>query len=107
MIYYDENPGIEVIAQADSGGYDPSGYVCYKFNDDYYISNFSHCSCYGTWDVISPGDGDKYTEAALINMAQKQLDPSWKEREIMKEDYDYQYLVDVYGQILDHFNART
>jgi len=93
-----------VIAQDDSGGYDPGGYVAGIFNGVAFLSRFDHCSCYGTWTALQGKNGicldwvGKPSE--LIEMAERIADPAIPERAADPQDYDYRYLVDVYKQIL-------
>lgn len=107
-----------LLAQADSGGYDPGGYVVWEFEGTYYLSDFSHCSCYDTFTSLCGGGiGDYYekgtpsfmwsgTKEELIAMAIKESDPAIPERKSDPEDYQYKYLMDVFKQIREHFKCQ-
>src|SRR4051812_9651646 len=102
------------IAQADSGGYDPSGYVVVVKEDWAGLAKFSHCSCYGTWTSITGGNyncsgGEASwswvgTPSELLQMAIQGADPGMSGRESDPKDYDHGYLADVYSQVKKHFN---
>lgn len=104
-----------IIAQSDNDDWQESGWVCWKHNDTYYLSRYSHCSCYGTYEALSDNDSGyscfdishisnlsyswSGTREELLNMAQNKLDPDMSGREALPEDYDYQHLMNVYSQI--------
>lgn len=82
--------------------YEGTGWIVGKYEgDEYFISSYSHCSCYGTWDPEASG----YQEWTgnledLLKMARERRDPLMPERTITPEDCDYDALVDLYGQVL-------
>jgi hypothetical protein len=106
-----------IVAQDDDCDYSESGYVVFVVDDIYYIANYSHCSCYGTWEAISGFDDYYYgednvdlpereintiwsgTRADLLFLAKNKRDPSMPEREANKNDYDYDHLMNIYRQI--------
>lgn len=101
-----------VIAQDDDNDYSESGYVAVRVGDKCAIARYSHCSCYGTWASITGGgiaddEGPNEpawdwqgTYAELLDMARRVADPVMPGREAAKDDYDYDHLVAMYGQIL-------
>lgn len=108
-----------VIAQADSGGYDPSGYVAVVKDGQAALSSFGHCSCYGTWEALCGGGISDYfqegqpdwdwtgTVDELVAMAREGLDPDLPQRKIGASDYNSGYLTDVYRQILEWNEQRS
>lgn len=110
-----------IIAQSDSGGYDPSGYVAVVDGEDAALSSFSHCSCFGTWESLTGGGissshySGEYepnwdwvgTVDELVHMAKNELDPSFPERKIDSSDYHSSYLMNVYQQILEWAKSRV
>jgi len=109
----DEEFRAAIIAQADSGGYDPGGYVAVVRGQEAALANFSHCSCYGTWTAINGGgilssgstSGPQSwswtgTRRQLVALAKKKGDPHLKRREADPKDFDYGHLLAVYSKIL-------
>jgi len=101
------------IAQADDEDYQESGYVAAVRDGVAYLSSYSHCSCYGTFDALCGGgisdwfdeEGDPQWDWTgsvdeLVAMAKRCADPSMPEREATSGDCDYDHLQDVYNQIL-------
>jgi len=109
-----------IIAQDDDCDYDESGYVACVFEDgSAAIFNYSHCSCYGTWEALS-GQSDYYwaedttepedreihpvwegRKEELYVLAKAKMDPSHPGRPASEEDYDYDHLMKVYKQVLE------
>ena len=101
-----------VIAQASSGGYDPSGWIAWVHDGRAYLSTYGHCSCYGTFTALCGGGISDYLEIGepgfvwsgtpnqMVKLAKKKADPHRPDREADKEDYCYQYLMDVFDTIL-------
>jgi hypothetical protein len=95
-----------IIAQDDSGGYDPGGYVVVSDGKRYAIARFGHCSCYGTWTALSDKSGVIWdwegSLRELLKLARNKMDPhcSIGSRKANEEDYDYCYLMSCYTQVL-------
>lgn len=114
MINSNEEFRNSIIAQADSGGYDPSGWVAVVKGDWAALVRFSHCSCYGTWTAITGGNYNRSggeaswswtgTPSELLQMAIQGADPGMSGRIADPQDYDYGHLMDVYSQVKKHFN---
>ena len=98
-----------VIGQND----DESGWVACVFPDGKAaIGQYSHCSCYGTFDDLCGGSiGDwmengtpsftwSGTVAELVAMAERTADPAMPERAADPSDYDYDHLVECYRQVI-------
>jgi hypothetical protein len=109
-----------IIAQADSGGYDPSGYVVWEINGIYYFGNYSHCSCYDTFgDLCATGDYSRESTVgepgyiwcgfkdALIDLAKRRADPHLPHLASNKKDHDYSILRDLYKQVLKYFGEKN
>ena len=98
--------------------YSDSGWICWHVGSTFYLAQFSHCSCYGTWESLAGEKGEGYwdenddfiqqgrPEAAwagtyneLLLMASKGIDPCLPDRTADPEDYDYAQLIDCYRQI--------
>lgn len=114
MIYDEDDFRKHTIAQADSGGYDPSGYVAVVKDNWAAIASFGHCSCYGTWTALTgggintPGNSQPNwswigTPAELLSLAVNNEDYGMKGRSVQTEDYLYGYLSGLYGQIREHY----
>ena len=104
------------IAQKDDEDYQESGYIALKISDEEcYLSNYSHCSCYGTFTCLAGGGISEYYEQdqvaelqfiwkgtwqELVAMAKRKADPHVPTLTAREADYDYTHLMDVYGQIL-------
>ena len=113
-----------IIAQDDDHDYQESGFAICLFPDGTAaIFDYSHCSCYGTWEAMTGGGISDYydsgeenppdrevnpvwngTKDQLIAIAKGLRDPSMPERLINSEDYDYDHLMNCYQQVLKHFN---
>ena len=102
-----------IWSQHDSGGYGPSGWLCGVHGKIAYIAQFSHCSCYGTWEAVVGADLDDYGDSVekfdpdwtgtldeLMVMADRQLDPAMPSRKIDGEDWDAAYLMAMYDEVL-------
>ena len=100
-----------IVAQDDDNDYSESGYVVLRVNNTYYIAQYSHCSCYGTYDALCNGgvndDGDGTvrtlwagSKMRLLHMAKELRDPSMPDRYANEKDYDYDHLCAVYEQVL-------
>lgn len=106
-----------IIAQSDDEDYSESGWVCWKYQDKYYLARYSHCSCYGTYEALSEQDSgysvfdDAFisnlnyswhgTREELLDLVKNKRDPDMIEREANLDDYDYDHLMDVYDQIIN------
>lgn len=100
-----------------SGCYERSGWRLYKIDKLYYITYFSHCSCYDTWEEITiseciSGKDDyrpsyKYRLAYLwkgdakqtLEFARNRLDPHIHDREISSRDSGFESLYKMYKWI--------
>lgn len=103
-----------IIAQDDDNDYDESGYVAVKIDDWCAISRYGHCSCYDTWADITGGGISDYegsrdpqwdwtgTWEEMLNLAERKADLTMPEREANPKDHDYDHLMNVYKQILEH-----
>lgn len=115
-IHYDPKY-INVLHQEwNQDSYSACGWALTKAGDTYYLSPYSHCSCYGTWDEItSPVYPDNEYKAQvkyqvryiwggdfeeLVEMASKKLDPHLPDRQISVGDYDFDYIYNMYKWIL-------
>ena len=112
-----------IVAQHDDEDYSESGYaVCWFPDQTCAIFNYSHCSCFGTWESISNHDDYSYddsnppedrdvtpvwegTSAQLIELARNKSDPAMPGRIANKNDSDYDHLMAVYEQILEKFDT--
>lgn len=108
---YGQPKEVTIIArEGEYSGYEVDEVLCYEYEGKYYITNNSHCSCNGTWDGWN-GENPEYgyTKERLIEMAQKGIDPAWPnalpERYLDEKDSDYQWIVSLYKQILEHFGV--
>ncbi len=118
--YDSTNQAIFTIAQDDDNDYQESGWICFcdanlpKSKAVYYLANYSHCSCYGTWTALAGGDYSSSTPAdarisaswsgslaQLIHLAKNNLCPLMPGRVINPDDSDYDHLVAVYARILE------
>ncbi len=100
-----------VIAQDDDQDYQEAGYVAGVHEGVAFISRYSHCSCYGTFDALCGGGiGDSFSSGSLtldwtgtveelIDMATRIADPVMPDRAAVDSDYDYDHLVKVYAGI--------
>lgn len=107
-----------LIAQADTGGYDPNGWIAGIHNGIAFIDSFGHCSCYDTWTAVNGGGISDYFEAAnytplwtgsvkeLIDMAVDRLDPAMPSRVSNPDDYNYHELISLYYQILKYSHYK-
>lgn len=107
-----------IIAQADSGGYDPMGWLAVVLGNDAALASFSHCSCYGTWESLCGGGVSDYFEQGdpswdwegtigeLVDMARRRADPAMPDRTIDERDYDGGYLDQVYTEVLAWANEN-
>lgn len=103
-------PGVKVVGQDDDNDYSESGYIAFIYEGKAYITNYRHCSCYGTADVIFTSSEflpDKIpvlcwggTVDEMVEMAKRKADPDRPERTMMEEDFDYDHLMNVYDQII-------
>jgi len=89
-----------VIAQDDDCDYSESGWVAVVKDGVAALANYSHCSCYGTFEVIDGKWDWTGSIPELIDMATRKADPSMPERTALKEDYDYDHLCRVYEEVL-------
>ncbi len=102
-----------IIAQDDDEDYSESGWVAGVLDGVAFLANYSHCSCYGTFEALCGGgvsdsfsDGDitvnwEGTVADLVAMAERKADPAMPERTITAEDYDGDHLLAVYAEVLE------
>ena len=95
------------IAQNDSGGYDPGGYIVVTDGITAAIARFGHCSCFGTYTALKGKDSKLHFDwtgsvAELVKMARYKLDPHYSlgSRKANPEDYDYGYLMACYQDVL-------
>lgn len=120
-IHHRDQYAKSVIAQCDSGGYDPSGWVAVydPTTKLYALASFGHCSCYGTWEALCGGGiGDYFTtgdpkwnwegtKRQLIKMIIGNLDPDMPTREISPKDYDSEYLTALYAELTKFFVSQS
>lgn len=96
--------------------YENSGYIAFTKDNVYYLTGFSHCSCYGTFTAICGGgyshnDNINYINyfwkgslIELINLAKNSLDPYLPTRTIESQDFDSQQLLELYRQIIEKYS---
>jgi len=100
-----------VIAQDDDEDYEESGWVAWVIGETAYLGSYSHCSCYGTFEVICDDYANATSEgtprydwsgtvAELVAMAERKADPNMPERMSDPKDCDYDHLMKVYEQVI-------
>jgi hypothetical protein len=98
-----------VIAQDDDEDYSESGYVAIVKDGVAAIFDYSHCSCFGTWEAITDERGSDDLEVTpvwsgsvgeLVAMAIRGMDPHMPERAASEGDRDYDHLMSVYQQVI-------
>ena len=107
-----------IIAQDDCVDYSEQGWVAVIIAGVAYLTDYSHCSCYGTWTSIGAGDYSSEevnslpsnwykwsgTVDELIDMAKRNADPAIPERSIQDDDSKCycgkDHLKEVYKQII-------
>lgn len=103
-----------IIAQNDSGGYDPNGYVVGFNGKQAAIARFGHCSCYGTYTSLGGDRGTINWEwigslKELLKLARYKLDPHYTlgSRKADPKDSDYCHLLACYKQVLEWNRKRS
>lgn len=95
--------GVHVIAQDDDNDYEESGYIAVITDEGIAaITNYSHCSCYGTAEAVDGKWMWQGTPDELVRMAELEIDPAWPggiQRRAYPQDFDYDHLMKVYDQI--------
>lgn len=103
-LMWEEQDQYEIVAQDGDidCDYEASGWVIIKDLkvDKYAMGNYSHCSCFGTWDALDDSWDWEGTKEELIALATGKFDPHMPDREANPEDYDYARLVSVYQEVL-------
>ena len=93
-----------VIAQSDDCDYSESGWVAIVHEDRAYLANYSHCSCYDTFEALTSLGITTFdwsgTIKDLTQLAQEKLDPFMQDRPLDTKDCDYKHLMKVYEQVL-------
>lgn len=107
-----------IIAQKDDDDYEESGYVVLNIDNTIYLFDYSHCSCYSTFEVITDfndqsynDEGDKEANIDIMPlfegsiedfkaMAIHKSDLHMPERKSHLDDCDYEKLHSVYTQFL-------
>lgn len=93
----------EVLRADNDECYENSGYLLLQEGDQFCIGHISHCSCTGTWCNSGPagglGLGWEGNLSELRALVEGNLDPDMPERQANKDDYGYNYLMDLYQQI--------
>jgi len=104
-----------VIAQHDDEDWQESGYIACYHKNVAYLTNYYHCSCYGTFEALCGGGiSDRFSEGIpsfiwsgtlkeLVDMAKRGADPHMPSRVAKEADCDYKHLMEVYKQILEWY----
>ena len=114
-----DNFGDCIVAQDDDCDYDESGWIAVVHEGVAYLSNYGHCSCYGTWTALGGGNystpqmnelpANWYTwsgsVAEMVSMAERKADPAMPDREMGENDCDYDHLMKVYEEIVKQKNS--
>lgn len=99
-----------IIAQDDDNDYQESGYVVVRVGNWCALSDYGHCSCFGTWTDLNGcgSDGIRWcwmgTYEELLELARNGMDPALPQRKADPADSDYDHLMAVYGQVLSSYN---
>lgn len=94
----------EIYRNDRPDSYENSGYVLCREGDTFVLFDFSHCSCYGTYEGID--NRWEGTLEQLINMAERIADIDIPERSADPKDYDYQCLCNVYEWVLKNLKPK-
>ncbi len=88
-----------IARESDDESYSASGWVACVNGEKAEMSAFSHCSCYDTWDGL--GASWTGTVDEMLSMAKEELCPVMPSRKLNSDDYDYNYVIGLYKQIIE------
>lgn len=103
-----------VAREGYDGGYgNVNEWIAIVKGDEAILFHAQHCSCYGTWSYSYDYDADKESYeldggsiewqgplSELVRMAENGLDPNMPERKLDENDYDGNYILDLYKSFL-------
>jgi hypothetical protein len=93
------------IARSDTEGtvdYENWGVVAVFHEGKVGILDFSHCSCYGTFEDVAK-EMDWLTPEEAYKQAKEGADKDMPERTMSVSDYDYDHTTEVYRQLIHWF----
>lgn len=97
----EEYAGYEVARTDYGDGYDAYGWIVVVYEGNAGLIQYSHCSCFGTWDG---GVGDKWDwfgpVADFVEFAREMRDPHMPDRKLIEKDAGYTDLRDIYSEFL-------
>lgn len=112
----EEEFNTSVVGQDDDNDYSESGYVACVVERAGLpvglLGDYSHCSCYGTWEALTVDDKQhpvwKWVGPAeeLVEMARRDADPILPTRTVADEDHDADHLRAVYRQVVKWADSR-
>ena len=103
------------VARSDSQDYDMSGYAAIVVDENKAaLVHIGHCSCYGTFDAYNEESTElsggtvawQGTLQELLSLANRKADPEMEGRILVEADYDSNYLLGVYKQLLEKYQSK-